>query len=523
MEEAQFFFLLQPLNRFGQKAKILRCPSPCTARRRGGCISGSGTSVGVAYEGGLTLVLWWGRELNQRSRCSRNHFSSNTTSRLFQRQQRNKQVFAKIVSKLLSAWARVMARCLAMGLDPGSVAGSFSLWITIFRVSQVWKTPTRPLRWWSGTCLKLQVQWPVVSHRAILVPMVVVVVTDRLTSKDPPPPTKCSRAWMADWPLLETHFSFRPARNLRWHTRQPWGGRVSSRLWQTPLLKYATCNKQNKFHFFRVTPRVTQPVVNEGLNKVCFALCVLAARWQVSPRVTSLTPCRASTWSSTGRDSTWSVWRLNSWRNTSRALSIGVRQSRSTRPVCAGPRPGKFKNSSRNEEHLGLVFLGQCHCCVKDGYWSVETELKSCGWRANWTEQNGRHVSTGPRPGKLKNWSRNEELGNYFVFRTVSLSLCQTVLKRNEKKMEQRTDGMFCERRELGMSVSVVCVCSVCMYVWVYVCVGLCVWLCMCVVCVNVCLVVCVCGCVVCMWLYRVCVVVCVCGCVCVVVYVCGV
>ncbi len=62
--------------------------------------------------GGLTLVLTWlkagrrwhpwgGGQLNQRFCCSQNHWSSNTTSRLFQRQRSNYNLCASL---FLSLW-----------------------------------------------------------------------------------------------------------------------------------------------------------------------------------------------------------------------------------------------------------------------------------------------------------------------------------------------------------------------------------------------------------------------------------
>ena len=64
------------------------------------CFSwGGGTFHGGGVDFGPYLVegqqegwhLWGGGWLNQRSCCSQNHWSSNTTSRLFQRQRSNKQ------------------------------------------------------------------------------------------------------------------------------------------------------------------------------------------------------------------------------------------------------------------------------------------------------------------------------------------------------------------------------------------------------------------------------------------------
>ncbi len=87
------------------KANVLRCHHRHTPQ----CNEGGGTfHGGVAYPwGGVwlwSLLGWWlaggwhpwgGGQLNQRSCCLRNHWSSNTISRLFQKQRSNECTEAK--------------------------------------------------------------------------------------------------------------------------------------------------------------------------------------------------------------------------------------------------------------------------------------------------------------------------------------------------------------------------------------------------------------------------------------------
>ncbi len=102
------------------KAKVLRCPANTMHCRIGGGVAVSGgeghVQWGVAHqwgEGGWTLLLTclmagrdvassMGEGVKQRSHCSQNYWSSNTTSRLFQR-QRSKKRLQKVTNVLLSS------------------------------------------------------------------------------------------------------------------------------------------------------------------------------------------------------------------------------------------------------------------------------------------------------------------------------------------------------------------------------------------------------------------------------------
>ena len=87
------------------KANVLRCHHRHTPQWGGVALSmGGGISLG-GVDFGPYLVEGWqgggiyggGGQLNQRSYCSQNHWSSNTTSRLFQRQRSNETWFVSVI------------------------------------------------------------------------------------------------------------------------------------------------------------------------------------------------------------------------------------------------------------------------------------------------------------------------------------------------------------------------------------------------------------------------------------------